>query len=101
MKPRTASNGTVAVLVRKSAAVVMTTRLKVMSVVAITRARPRRSAITPPNGNITTSGTAWAANTMLSDVGVLPGKARTPNARAIGATPLPTLLIVRATKNRR
>ena len=68
-----ASNGTVAVPVRKRTAGVMTTALRTTSVTAMTRARPNRSAMTPPIGSITTSGTACAASTRLSEVGVVPG----------------------------
>ena len=82
-------------------AVVMTNALKMMSVTAMTRALPRRSAMTPPIGRTRTSGSACAASTMLSEVGVAPGSESTPKAIAMGATPLPMLLIVRARKSLR
>ena len=81
-------------------AVVMTNALKITSVDQMIRALPTRSAMTPPKGNRITTGMAWAASTMLREVGVAPGSASTPNAKAMGAMPLPMLLIVRATSNR-
>ena len=99
--PRMASSAMVALPVRKRTAVVMTNALKMMSVTAITRARPRRSATTPPIGRTRTSGSACAARTMLSEIAVAPGSDSTPKAIAMGATPLPMLLIVRARKSLR
>ena len=98
---RPASSGIVALPVANSAATVNTNALRITSVMAMTRARPRRSATTPPMGSMMTSGTACAARTMLSEVGVAPGSSSTPNARAIGMIPLPMLLIVRAPNRRR
>jgi hypothetical protein len=57
--------------------------------------------MTPPKGSMSTSGIAWAARTIDSEVGVAPGNAKTPKASAIGATPLPTLLIARDQKSLR
>ncbi|CAB4835520.1 unannotated protein [freshwater metagenome] len=96
---RITSKGTVAVPVMNSTAITATTRLIAMSLAAMTRARPRRSAITPPIGSTITIGKAWAARTKLNEVGVAPSSSKIPNASAIGAIPLPILLIVRAMKS--
>ena len=96
---RITSKGTVAVPVMNSTAITATTRLIAMSLAAMTRARPRRSAITPPSGSTITIGNAWAASTKLNEVGVAPSRSKIPNANAMGAIPLPILLIVRAMKS--
>ena len=96
-------SGTVACPVTKSSPLVTTTHDRMTSVVPMTRARPIRSAMTPPKGRVRMTGIAVAASTTLNAVGDPSGRARTPKDRAMGPIPFPRFEIARArnrTRNR-
>ena len=93
--PLNASNGIDAWCVRNASALIETKMLPRRSVPPTKRARPKRSAATPPIIMKRTSGTICAAVTMLNEPALPPGRSRTPKANAIGVIPFPRLLTTR------